>query len=196
MGQKLIQKYFSKKDIAYLPLLLILFLIHHQLFAFNRYNYGQQFAIIESNDTKPTYETIQSKHPYFLIWKLAQTVDVEKSKILFVYSYSHEDEIDPTSSIIYSLRYPDQDIRTFYHPEVELFLDYYFYPHKIDRIPAADLLPLSFKPGDILVSDLSPKDFARQKISIEGFSMEEYKELVPFNLNDYLRRSYFIYTYQ
>lgn len=115
------------------------------------------------------YEAIQSEHPYYEIWKLSQD---SKKRITVVIEGKGEGDIDYTTTYFKKLK---GDKNTYYLAELTLFVNYFFYPRKIETLTFNNAMNSTdkYRKGDYIISDYN---FGSYNKDIETFRNKTDKE--------------------
>jgi len=126
----------QKNEIIILPLLLIIFIISYHYYAFYQNDFNKIFSYIKFTFSKNQYEEIQEFQPFYYIYKIAK--DTKSSGKNFIYVRTRVDKEN--------LQYLD---------ELNIMINYFFYPRFVKPYSLAQFYKLKLKHGDIIVADFT-----------------------------------------
>lgn len=143
-----------KKPTVFYPLIIFIFLVNYHFYSFYKQNFFQMKKIITKKINISNYEAIQSEHPYYEIWKLAQT----DNRVFLVMNNLDTGNVDYTTTYFKRLI---GDKRNYYLSELSLFINYFFYPRKIESFSFDQLIRSKniYKKRDIIISDFDFDSF-------------------------------------
>jgi len=144
------------KKYYFYPLIVFVFLVSYHFYSFYEQNFFQMKKILLSKTQKSYYEKIQSEHPYYEIWKLAQ----QNKKVTFINEQNSDGALDYTTTYFRKKR---GDKSNYYLSELKLVLNYFFYPRLITTYSFYTAVDLSsyFNRGEIIVSDFDLDTYAK-----------------------------------
>lgn len=153
-----------------LPFLLVIFIINYHYYAFYQKDFKKIFRFVPFSLKQNNYEQIQEWHPYYQIYKLAKQTNND-TRIIYLKSKKGDGK------------------RPFLH-ELNIMVDYFFYPRFIMSVNLTQFKKIGFKKGEIIISDFNLAYLEPKK---EVFLTQEFKRKDLFRINRWKEDDYFIY---
>jgi len=137
------------KSSFYYPLIIFIFLVNYHFYSFYAGNFSKMKQLVSNKSNLNRYESIQSEHPYYEVWKLSQDTKKQVTVIMYV---RDESNIDYTTTYFKKLKGEKEN---YYLSELTLFVNYFFYPRIIKTLTfsQAIMLEKNYKKGDYIISD-------------------------------------------
>lgn len=121
-------------EIYFFPVILTMFFISYHYYHFYENDFGKISQVVKPSIKSNNYDLIQRYHPYYQIYQLAKEVK------------------NPEVNVIYLRTKANPKNKQYLH-ELNIMIDYFFYPHIIKSHPLNDLLSLEPRKGQIIISD-------------------------------------------
>jgi len=116
------------------PLILVIFFITYHYYAFYQNDFKKIFSFIKFTFAQNQYEQIQEFHPFYYVYKIARETNNSKKNVVYV----------RTKTEIKNRQYLD---------ELNIMINYYFYPRFIKPYSLSQFYKLKLKKQDIIISD-------------------------------------------
>lgn len=151
-----------KKMSFFYPLIIFIFLVNYHFYSFYENNFSKIKELIANKSYLSRYESIQSEHPYYEIWKLSQD---KNNNITVIMDERNEGTIDYTTTYF---KKKNGDKNNYYLSELTLFVNYFFYPRRIKILTfnQAVMSKIKYKQGDYIISDYN-LSFYKQELNIQ-----------------------------
>lgn len=117
-----------------LPFLLVIFIINYHYYAFYQDDFKKIFNFVPFSLKQNNFEQIQEWHPYFQIYKLAKDKNNNNKRIIYVRTRI------------------GQGPNPYLH-ELNIMVDYFFYPRIIRAYSLKQFKKMEIKKDDIVVAD-------------------------------------------
>lgn len=150
-----------RAEIYFLPLVLIMLFVSYHYYHFYEDDFAKIIRAVRPSVKSNNYELIQRYHPYYQIYRLAREVK------------------NPETNIIYIRTKEDPKNKQYLH-ELNIMIDYFFYPHIIKPHPLNDLLPLRPRPGQIIISDYQLEVLPHLPLKLESLIVKK-RDLARIN---------------
>lgn len=123
--------------------------MNYHFYSFYAGNFSKMKQLVSNKSNLNRYESIQSEHPYYEVWKLSQDT---KKQVTVVMDVRDESNIDYTTTYFKKLKGEKEN---YYLSELTLFVNYFFYPRIIKTLTfsQAIMLEKNYKKGDYIISD-------------------------------------------
>ncbi|HLD26364.1 MAG TPA: hypothetical protein VJB63_00180 [Patescibacteria group bacterium] len=117
-----------------IPLIVSIFFLNYHYYKFYQSDYSKITQAVSPSIQQNNYELIQSYHPYYQIYLLAQKIKDPEKDIIFIRTKTNEQN------------------KQYLH-ELTIMMNYYFYPHLLIPHSLKDFLPLKPHKNQIIISD-------------------------------------------
>ena len=96
--------------------------MNYHFYSFYAGNFSKMKQLVSNKSNLNRYESIQSEHPYYEVWKLSQDT---KKQVTVIMDVRDESNIDYTTTYFKKLKGEKEN---YYLSELTLFVNYFFIP--------------------------------------------------------------------
>jgi len=121
-------------EVFFLPLILLLLFVNYKMYRFYIVDFKYNYAYVNPDFKKVEYDRVQREHPYYDLYLLSKTVKDPANNILYLRN-KHVTKKDATLS------------------ELNIMIDYFFYPYVIKPHSWKGITKITLKNGQYIISD-------------------------------------------
>lgn len=147
-----LRKILPPANLYILPALLFMFVVNYHYFSFYLSEFKSHLSYTKPSLNKNQYAIVQSQHPYFEIYKLAQQYKNDLAvNVVYLFDKRNEKNFDYTST--YYEQQTNHSKKKMYLSELGIMINYFFYPRIVRTYSYDEFLILNLKQSDIVISD-------------------------------------------